>query len=149
MGKKGSRATKCKRLRGEDRWRHHPKSGGARSPRGVRRGGLEASEACRDRALQERDKAAHKQPMRNSRSVVRQKTFPRWRRACLRRKSSGLQLKLSRCRRKTKGYRRNWHCRQSGSIRRARSDAVPCTWFCLQCSFSLAFIAHITRILKT
>ena len=32
----------------------------------VRRAGLETSEACRNRALRERDiKAAHKQPMRN------------------------------------------------------------------------------------
>ena len=46
-GKKGSRETKCNRLRAEEQWRHHPKSGGARSPRGcVRRGGLEVSEAC-------------------------------------------------------------------------------------------------------
>ena len=57
MGKNGSRAKKCKRLRGEDRWGHHQKSAGARSPRGVRRGDLEASEAFRDRALQERHKS--------------------------------------------------------------------------------------------
>ena len=56
-GKKGRRATKSKCLRGEDRWGNHPKSGGARSPRRVRRGGLEASVACMDRALQERHKS--------------------------------------------------------------------------------------------
>ena len=55
--KKGRRATKSKRLRGEDRWGHHPKSGAARSPRRVRRGGLEAFVACMDRALQERHKS--------------------------------------------------------------------------------------------
>ena len=56
-GKRGSRATNCERVRGEDRWGHHPKSGRARSQRGVEREGPEGSEACRDRALQERDKS--------------------------------------------------------------------------------------------
>ena len=54
---RGSHATKCNRLRGEERWGHHPESGGARCPRRVRRGGFEASEACRDSAFQELHKS--------------------------------------------------------------------------------------------
>ena len=37
-GQKRQPRNEFKRLQGEDRWEHHPKSGGARSPRGVPRG---------------------------------------------------------------------------------------------------------------
>ena len=59
----------------------------ARGPRGVRRGGLAASEACRNRALQGRHKSGAQaaDAELNSRDAAKQ--FPRWKRACCRRKS--------------------------------------------------------------
>ena len=61
----------------------------------VRRGGL-ASEACRNRALQARVQSrAHAADAKwKSRDAAKQ--FPRWRRACIGRESSGLRPKLSR-----------------------------------------------------
>ena len=57
MGKKNSRETKCNRLRGRCGGDTIRRAAGRAAPEdAVRRGGLEVSEACRDRALQERDK---------------------------------------------------------------------------------------------
>ena len=73
-GKKSSRVAKSRRLRGEDRCRHHSKSGGVRSPRRVRRGGLEASVSVA---------GAAQKPRTCSRcgiliAVMGQKQFPKW-----------------------------------------------------------------------
>ena len=61
----------------------------------VRRDGLEASEACRNRALRgcgiSRAQAADAELKSRDAAIL----FPRWMRGCLRRKSSGLHLKLS------------------------------------------------------
>ena len=98
-GKKSSHETNYKHLRGQDRWRHHLQNvGGAAHKDAVRRGGLEASERCRDNGFQQRDKAVNSQLMRHWRAAMRKWKIQRWRRACL--WSSGSRLKLSRWRRK-------------------------------------------------
>ena len=60
----------------------------------VRRGGLEASKACRNRALWERDISHAQAADEELKSRDAAKPFSRWIRACLRRKSTGLRLKL-------------------------------------------------------